>query len=46
LLPLIAHDNARCNSFPVTREFLAMMWGVKSIAAKALQQAGRYVRGP
>jgi CRP-like cAMP-binding protein len=48
---LVAHDNARSDSFLLTQEFLAAMLGVQragvSIAAKSLQQAGliRYNRG-
>jgi len=48
---LIAHDNARSDSFRLTHEFLAMMLGVQrtgiSLAANTLQRAGliRYRRG-
>ncbi len=41
---LIAHDNARTDTFLLTHEFLAMMLGVQrpgvSVAMKALQRAG------
>jgi CRP-like cAMP-binding protein len=41
---LIAHDNARSDTYPLTQEFLAMMLGVQrsgvSIAASFLQKAG------
>lgn len=48
---LICHDNARCDTFPLTQEFLAMMLGVQrsgvSIVAALLQKAGliKYARG-
>jgi len=48
---LIAHDNARSDSFQLTHEFLAMMLGVQrtgvSLTAKILQRAGLigYSRG-
>jgi CRP-like cAMP-binding protein len=48
---LMAHDNAREDSFSLTHEFLAMMLGVQrsgvSLTASILQRAGliRYARG-
>ena len=48
---LIAHDNARSDTFPLTHEFLAMMLGVQragvSVAASILKKAGliQYTRG-
>jgi CRP-like cAMP-binding protein len=48
---LIARDNARSDTFPLTQEFLAMMLGVHrpgiSVALKRFQDAGmiEYARG-
>jgi CRP-like cAMP-binding protein len=48
---LIAHDNARSDTFPLTHEFLAMMLGAPrsgvSIASEILRKAGyiEYTRG-